>query len=84
MLTCEINEYVDMQPIHANIHLSYVDMRDKYICKLFMLTREVNMFTCKLMSTCIVMLKCEIIIFTKQTEQFLNDDKYLVNLIQYQ
>lgn len=46
MFTCEINDYVDMKPILANIHLSYVEMRDKYICKLFMLTREVIMLHC--------------------------------------
>lgn len=46
MFTCEINDYVDMKPILANIHLSYVEMRDKYICTLFMLTREVIMLHC--------------------------------------
>lgn len=86
MFTCDINEYVDMKPILANIHLSYVDMRDKYICKLFMLTPKINMLTFNLlMSTCIlVLLTCEIIIFTKQTEQLLNNDEYLINLILYQ
>lgn len=52
---------------------------------LFIFTYEINDYVdIKTYSFILVMLKCEIIIFTKQTEQFFNNDKYLINLILYQ
>lgn len=52
---------------------------------LFMFTYEINDYVdIKTYSFILVMLKCEIIIFTKQTEQFFNNDEYLINLILYQ